>query len=98
MQRLEAMVRDRRNSVRRSSNVGKTLNSTARRICTADRNTTIDAAIEHANSTSSMAAGKGMSMIKITLIAPNGRMYSRKRNGMPRSEEIGIARDGELIV
>ena len=73
MRRLEAMFSDSRKSVSSSSSVGKTDSSTARRICTAERKTMIDAAIESASRKSSPAAGSGTSMTKITLIAASGR-------------------------
>ena len=71
--RLEAMFSDSRNSVSSSSRVGNTLSSTARRICTALRNTIIDAAIDKASSRSSTAAGTGTSITKIMLMAAAGR-------------------------
>ena len=58
MRRLEAMFSASRNRVSSSSNVGNTLSSTARRICTAERKTMIDAAIEMASRKSSAAAGQ----------------------------------------
>ena len=72
MRRLEAMFSESRKRVSSSSSVGKTESSTARRICTAERKTMIEAAMESASRRSSTAAGSGTSMTKITLIAAKG--------------------------
>src|ERR1700734_1557335 len=76
MRRLEAIFSESRNNGSRSS-VGKTESSTARRICTAERKTMMDAAIESASNRSRPAAGNGISITKITLIAASGSTYSR---------------------
>ena len=72
MRRLEAMLSERRKSVSSKSRVGNTESSTARRICTAERKTMTDAAIESASRKSRPAAGTGTSMTKTTLMAAMG--------------------------
>jgi hypothetical protein len=50
-----------------------------RRICTAERKTTIEAAIDMASRKSRPMAGSGTNMTKITLMATSGSTYSRNR-------------------
>src|SRR6266568_6319399 len=91
MRRLEAMFRDTRNSVRSNNKVGNTESSTARRICTAERKTIMEAAIERANKKSSANAGNGISITKITLIAPRGSRYSRRRSSKDTgANDVGV--------
>ena len=80
MRRLLAIFKASRKSVSNNNKVGKTLNSTARLICTAERKTMIDAAIESESRKSSAQEGSGTSMTKITLIAASGSTYSRSRS------------------
>ena len=77
--RLLAIFSESRKSVSSNNNVGKTLNSTARRICTAERKTTIEAAIDKLSRKSSAKAGSGTSITKITLMVTIGSTYSRSR-------------------
>ncbi len=91
------MLSARRKSVSSKSSVGKTLSSTARRICTAERKTTIEAAIEIASSMSRPTAGSGTSMTKITLMAARGSAYSRSRFRNERAPAAGVARAAVLI-
>ena len=74
MRRLEAILSESRQSVNKSSSVGKTDNSIARRICKAERKTTIAEAIDSASKKSNTMAGTGISMTKIRLMAPIGKI------------------------
>ena len=71
--------------------------STARRICTAERKTMIEAAIESASRKSRPAAGSGTSMTKITLMAASGSTYSRSRCQMDWAGRVPAARAVVLI-
>src|SRR5260370_127806 len=67
--RLEARFNDNRNSVSKSSSVGNTEKSTARRTCTAVKNTITEAVIEEASKISSTTLGTGIIMTN-TLLLP----------------------------
>src|SRR5277367_984287 len=72
MRRLEAIFSDNRKSVSSSRRLGKTEKSTARRTCTAERKTRTEAEKEHASKRSSTNDGTGISITKMTLMAPTG--------------------------
>src|SRR5215813_11914161 len=72
MRRLEAIFRDHRKSGSNNNMLVNTEKSTARRTCTAERKTRTDAEKEQANKRSSTNEGTGISITKMTLMAPTG--------------------------